>query len=234
MAAFAAGYLRLGRLRGVPVFAHWSALLGALFVSRFRWAPGAWVGFALLVLIHEAGHALLVRQVGGRALAIELHGFGGECRWTGEVTPLARAMVAWGGVLAQAVVLVATYAALAYFGPPADAFTADLAMAFTASNLWLIAFNLFPMRPLDGAEAWTIVPLLRQRWATARARQAHDRVHRRAAAEARRLEALDEAEAAGLPAPRAGTAADEATEALFAKLEKDGRVGPRVPEPHDD
>jgi len=219
MGAFGGGYLRLGRLRGVPVFMHWSAPLGALLVSRFRWLPGAWVAFVVLVLVHEAGHALLVQRVGARAVAIELHALGGECRWQGTVSPLGRAMVAWGGVLAQGVVLSATYAALALAGPPSDPFLGQMAMAFTTSNITMIAFNLFPMRPLDGAEAWRIVPLLRERWRAARARGRRARVHRYAAREA---------EASDRVGPRGK--ADAAADDLFAKLEKDGVVN-RVHEP---
>jgi len=34
---------------------------------------------------------------------------------------------------------------------------------FTRTNFWLMAFNLVPFPPLDGAEAWKIVGQLRQR-----------------------------------------------------------------------
>jgi hypothetical protein len=35
---------------------------------------------------------------------------------------------------------------------------------FTRTNLWLIALNLLPVPPLDGAEAWPLLRHLKDRW----------------------------------------------------------------------
>lgn len=67
----------LGR---VPVRLHWSVLLGLLVFSGFRIDPIGWVAVLGLILVHEAGHALVVKWAGGRATAIEFTGFGGLCR----------------------------------------------------------------------------------------------------------------------------------------------------------
>src|SRR5262245_31795457 len=56
------GFLHLGRFRGVPLRMHVLAPLGALFFSGFRFEPGAWLGFVLIILLHEIGHALLVMR----------------------------------------------------------------------------------------------------------------------------------------------------------------------------
>src|ERR1041385_1921625 len=88
--------------RGAPIGLHLSIALGLLFYSFGRWEPGAWVGFTLVVLLHELGHAMLVSRYGLRVVAIDLHGFGGECSYSGEVTPWRRSVIAWGGVLAPA------------------------------------------------------------------------------------------------------------------------------------
>ncbi len=74
------GYLQLGTVRGVPIRLHWSTALGALFFSRFKFAPAFWLGFVLLVLVHEVGHAWVAQRLGHRALAIEVTGFGGLCK----------------------------------------------------------------------------------------------------------------------------------------------------------
>ena len=157
------GYLTIGHWRGAPVRLHWTLPLVALIFGQGAFAPGFWLGFVLIVLIHELGHAVLVRRFRCAVSSIDVHGMGGVCRWSGEPTRIQRACIAWGGVLAEIVALIATYAAIAVFGPPETAFTMQLAAAFTTTNIWMIAFNLLPMPPLDGAEAWKLPGLLLRR-----------------------------------------------------------------------
>jgi stage IV sporulation protein FB len=157
------GYLTIGRWRGAPVRLHWTLPLGALVFGQGRFAPGFWLGFGLLVLIHELGHAVLVRLLRHRVVSIDIHALGGVCRWSGDPTAVDRARIAWGGVLGQAVALGFAWAALAFAGPPETVFVAQLAGAFTTTNLWLIAINLIPVPPLDGAEAWKLPGLLSRR-----------------------------------------------------------------------
>jgi stage IV sporulation protein FB len=162
------GYFRLGSWRGAPVRAHWTMPLGAFVFGRGRFVPGFWLGFVLVVLIHELGHALVVRRFGHRVVAIDLHALGGECRWAGDATPLQRARIAWGGVNAQLVALIVAVVVLAVLGPRGTAFVDDLADALTFTNAYMIALNLIPVAPLDGAAAWKLPGLLRAR---ARARK---------------------------------------------------------------
>ena len=157
------GYLTLGRWRGAPVRAHWTLPVGAFVFGQGRFLPGFWLGFFLLVLIHELGHAMLVRRYRQQVVSIDIHALGGVCRWTGDPTAIMRARIAWGGVLAQAVLLVAAYVALAIAGPPESVLAAHLAAAFTTTNIWMIAINLIPVPPLDGAEAWKLPGLLARR-----------------------------------------------------------------------
>jgi len=156
------GYLNVGQLKGVPIRFHWSTALGALFFGGFAFRPAFWLAFVVLVLVHELGHALLVQRLGHRALSIEVTGFGGLCRWDGgRATELHRTLIAWGGVLAQAVLLVAAYAYLALLGPVTNIHEAQILSAFTRTNLWLIGLNLLPIPPLDGAQAWRILKFVR-------------------------------------------------------------------------
>jgi Zn-dependent protease len=157
------GYLTLGKWRGADVRAHWTLPLGAAVFSGGRFVPGFWLGFFLLVLIHEVGHALLVRRFRCRVISIDIHGLGGVCRWNGSPSPIQRAHIAWGGVHAQLAVFGITVGALALLGDPDARFVAQVVSAFTTTNLWLIALNLLPVPPLDGAEAWKLPRLLRAR-----------------------------------------------------------------------
>jgi len=159
MAAFQGGYLTIGNYHGTPVKVHWSIIPGALFFGHLRFVPGFWLGFAALVLFHELGHAFVVRQVHAKVSLVEAHGLGGLCWWEGKVTPIQRACIAWGGIWAQMVCWTLADTLIHWF-PPADDFTAQLAWVFTTTNVWMMLINLIPVRPLDGAEAWKLFPLL--------------------------------------------------------------------------
>ncbi len=151
------GSLTLARLRGIPIRAHWTLPLGALFFSGFRFAPGFWIGFFLLVLIHELGHAALVRAFRLRVVGIDVTGFGGLCHWSGMATERQRGAIAWGGVLAQLALLAVAAGSLFVLGRPPTRFAAELFSVFTYTNVYLIGLNLLPIPPLDGFEAWKLV-----------------------------------------------------------------------------
>ena len=109
------GYWTVGRVRGVPVRLHWTIPLGALLFGGGRFVPAFWFAFFLIVLVHEFGHALVVQYYRHRVVSIDVTGFGGLCHWSGSPTRFERAAIAWGGVLAQAVLLAAALL-LAGFG----------------------------------------------------------------------------------------------------------------------
>src|SRR5215475_3555275 len=71
------GFLSLGRWRGVPLRVHVLTPLGALFFTGFRFEPGAWLGFFLVILLHEMGHALLVMRYRLHVSSIDLYPYGG-------------------------------------------------------------------------------------------------------------------------------------------------------------
>jgi stage IV sporulation protein FB len=157
---FSSGYLLVARWRGIPLRLHWTLPVGAVIFTGLRFVPGAWVGFVLLIVLHELGHALLARRYRMRVLSVDIHGFGGQCRYTGEPTPRQRAVIAWGGVLAQALLFFAVMLALLVAGQqPSNRFLGELADSATSVNLRIAALNLLPFAPLDGAEAWKLPKL---------------------------------------------------------------------------
>jgi Zn-dependent protease len=165
MPTLSRGTLTLGHIAGAPIRIHWTAPVGALLFGQLQFVPGFWIAFLGLILLHELGHAAVVRAVGGRVRGVLVTGLGGECAYDGVTHPLRRALVAWGGVAAQLVVLMVTGLLLLVFGPPTSFFMADLASGLTTYNLVLVGLNLIPFPPLDGAEAWKLFPLLGQWWA---------------------------------------------------------------------
>lgn len=156
------GAITLFRYGGVPIRAHWSLPLVALLVGGARFAPGAWIGWLLVVTLHEMGHAFWALHYQMDVREILLHGLGGHCAYAGTPTPRQRSVVAWGGVMAQAIVF-AVALPLSHVVPTHSAFAVDLYGVLIGANLWVALLNLVPIPPLDGAEAWKLVPMLFRR-----------------------------------------------------------------------
>lgn len=152
--------LVLGHYKGAPVRFHWSILLGMAYFGGFQFAPGFWLGFCLLILCHELGHGFLVQLFGLKINDIVVHGFGGHCEWLGRANKIQESIIAWGGVLAQGILLAITLIVFQVKGPPATIFEAELYSVMTRTNIILMLFNLIPIPPLDGARAWRLFPLL--------------------------------------------------------------------------
>lgn len=189
------GWWTLGRFRGAPIRVHWTILVMMVVWSRFSFAPVFWLGFGLIILIHELGHAAFVLRFRLGLSEIALHGAGGYCRHDLPGTPFQESAVAWGGVLAQLALFGAVKLAVLFLGPPQSAALSTLAYVFTEPNLWLAAFNLIPFEPLDGAKAWPMLGMLARRFRKQAARheaQSRQRgVKRSVQDELRALEKLD-------------------------------------------
>src|SRR5690348_4152997 len=112
------GAIRLFRVAGITVYLHWSWFFMALYVFSARrgmYSSEAWnIGEYLLlfgtVLLHEFGHALACRQVGGHANRITLWPLGGVAfvsppqrpgatLWTIAAGPLVNVVLCLIGVL---------------------------------------------------------------------------------------------------------------------------------------
>lgn len=157
------GWWTVGRLRGAPVRLHWTLPLGAVVWSGFSFAPAFWAAFTLLIFVHELGHALLVLRYGLGLSEIAVHGAGGYCRHERSGSRFEESAVAWGGVLAQLALFVVVQLLVLAGGPPRSVHTAQALYVLTTTNLWLIALNLIPVEPLDGAKAWPLLGMLRSR-----------------------------------------------------------------------
>jgi hypothetical protein len=158
----------------------------------------------------------MVRAARARVVSIDAHGAGGVCHWEGRVSDIWRALIAWGGVLAQALLLVGAYVYLFAFGPPQTAMGAGLTDALTDGNLWLMAVNLIPIPGFDGSEAWPLFPALVRRWRARKAQKreqsrAMDRARAQLAAQDAIVKELEQVESA--PNPEV----DEMVERLFEK-----------------
>ncbi len=185
------GWLTLGSFKGAPIRLHWSIVLGALLWSRFAFRPVMWLSFVALILVHELGHALLVLRYRLGLSEIAVHGAGGYCRHERAGSRFEESGVAWGGVLAQLLLLIGTQAALLVLGPPTTSAAAEAAYVLIDANLWLIVINLIPIEPLDGAKAWPLLGMLRSRFGRGAEPPPADRASRSVQDELRALERLD-------------------------------------------
>jgi Zn-dependent protease len=136
-----------------PLHLHWSLLLGAAIFCTAQPRPGLLLGYAAVLLVHLAGHALASRGASVRGVAV--HGLGGELLLDHEMPPLRRSIVALAGPLAQLAALAG-----AVMLHPSTAAALDLVDALGRRNLVVLLLNLIPLRPLDGAEGWRILQRL--------------------------------------------------------------------------
>jgi Zn-dependent protease/CBS domain-containing protein len=163
--------LRLGRVAGTPVGAHWTVavilviITGMLAVTVLPaglpdqpavvdWAvaAAAAVVFAGSLLAHELSHALVARRNGVRVRSITLWMLGGVAELEGDPPdPGADLRIALAGPAASAaaaVVFGGVAAAIGYGGGPRVAAAAAAWLA--VMNGLLAVFNLLPGAPLDG------------------------------------------------------------------------------------
>jgi Zn-dependent protease len=158
------GTIHLFRVKGIDVFLHWSWFLVAAIeigdraraYSSLSWNVLEYLALFLIVTLHEFGHALACRQVGGTANRIMLWPLGGIA----YVSPPQRAgATLWSiasGPLVNVVLVPALSMLLALDRSLGWAYAMPNAHLFLRSvwyiNIGLLAFNLLPIYPLDGGQ----------------------------------------------------------------------------------
>jgi len=154
---------RVAQVCGVDVYVHWSIFaIGILILAGAVRRPAltlpgmaAYVG---LLIIHESGHLMVARRRGYQAFSMALYPVFGLAGFERPESRIDRALIAWGGVLAQIVVAIPLTLYVVLLGysrfEPLNAVLAILG----EYSLFAGACNLLPMRPLDGSKAWDIIP----------------------------------------------------------------------------
>jgi len=158
------GSIHLFRFRGIDLYLHWSWFVVALFeirggmggYSSVRWNALEYLALFVIVAMHEFGHALACRQVGGRANQIVLWPLGGVAYvdppphpgatlWSIAAGPLVNV-----GLIPVLLILGTTSQPS---GPPtkvSDVYTLLAALSWINSRL--LIFNMLPIFPLDGGQ----------------------------------------------------------------------------------
>ncbi len=164
MAAPMRGAYRLFRVARTDVFVHWSWFVAAIIEIRFRtqsyhdpiWNVAEYLALFGIVLLHEFGHVLACRQVGGRADKIVLWPLGGVAYVQPPPRPGAQLWSIAAGPLVN-VILVPITIAICYVVLRCD--VVDLSkdaerflLTVASINIVLLAFNILPVYPLDGGQ----------------------------------------------------------------------------------
>jgi Zn-dependent protease len=158
------GSIRLFRFAGIDVYLHWSWFLLAVYgiSSRgARYTSPAWPVLEYLalfgiVLLHEFGHALACRQVGGQANQIVLWPLGGVAYVAPPPRPGATLWSIAAGPLVN-VALAPVLIILWWLGRSLGwAEAAPNVYVFVKTvciiNAGILIFNMMPIYPLDGGQ----------------------------------------------------------------------------------
>jgi len=159
------GSIHLFRFAGIDVFLHWSWFLVAAYeistraksYSSLGWNVLEYLALFFIVLLHEYGHALACRQVGGTANYIMLWPLGGVAYvnpplrpgatlWSLAAGPLVNVALLF--VFSPLGIILDRSLGLAKAAPDVHSFL----IALLGINVILLVFNLLPIYPLDGGQ----------------------------------------------------------------------------------
>ena len=158
------GSIHLFRFSGIDVFLHWSWFLVAAYeissrkgtYSSVGWNIVEYLALFLIVLLHEFGHALACRQVGGSADHIVLWPLGGVAYvnppqrpgatlWSIAAGPLVNVAL---GIILYGIGVLSRGSAWLAASPDLHA----LLRSIFVINIGLLVFNVLPIYPLDGGQ----------------------------------------------------------------------------------
>src|ERR1700674_4101630 len=158
------GSIRLFRFSEIDVFLHWSWFLLAFYeinarkgrYSSIGWNVAEYLALFLIVTLHEFGHALACRQVGGKANQIVLWPLGGVA----YVDPPPRPGATLWSIAAGPLVNVALLPILFAIGRASRSLGWSQTMpnfhsllrAIWSIDIGLLFFNILPIYPLDGGQ----------------------------------------------------------------------------------
>jgi Zn-dependent protease len=157
------GSIHLFRLFGIDVYLHWAWFLAIAYFTYqpeshipLTWKVLQCLSLFLIVLMHEFGHSLACKQVGGQANQIVLWPLGGVAYvsppqrpgamlWSIAAGPLVNVLLF---PLLGILVLIAQYLGWEESFPNLY----DYVMALWIIDIILLVFNLLPIYPLDGGQ----------------------------------------------------------------------------------
>src|ERR1022692_1377203 len=158
------GSVRLFRIAGIDVYLHWLWFLVAAYeiqdrkgrYSSLTWNVVEYLALFVIVTMHEFGHALACRQVGGEANQIVLWPLGGVAYVDPPPRPGAMLWsIAAGPRVNVGLLFVLTpvwFLSRTMAWPEAMPNLYTLLFHVWVINLIILCFNLLPIYPLDGGQ----------------------------------------------------------------------------------
>lgn len=158
------GSIKLFRFAGVEVFLHWSWFLIAVIeitqrkqhYSSILFNVLEYLALFLIVLLHEFGHSLACRSVGGKADQIVLWPLGGVAYVAPPQRPGATLWSIAAGPLVNVVLMplffAAWWAAGRFGWDESQPDVYRLLQTVALINTVLLVFNILPIYPLDGGQ----------------------------------------------------------------------------------
>ena len=157
------GSFKIFRLAGIDVYIHWAWFLAFWYLasrpnqySNYGWNALEILSLFLIVLIHEFGHQLACRQVGGQTHDIVLWPLGGVAYVSPPQRPGAQLWSIAAGPLVNVIlvpilsVLVSMSSHLHWYDAYPNAY--ELIHNIWTINFVLLVFNMLPIYPLDGGQ----------------------------------------------------------------------------------
>jgi Zn-dependent protease len=153
----------LFRLFGVQVSVHWTWFVALVILYRasgladsLGWFLATYLSLFGIVLLHEFGHAMACRSVGGEARSIVLWPLGGIAFVKPPPRPGALLWSIAAGPLVNVVLVPVTIVLLLVsenlLDPDKFGELRQYVFVVTSINLGLLIFNIMPVYPLDGGQ----------------------------------------------------------------------------------
>ena len=158
------GSIRLFRLFGITVYLHWAWFLVVIYfvqMSRGIYSSSLWsvlecLSLFAIVLIHEFGHQLACRSVGGQTHDIVLWPLGGVAYVTPPQRPGAQLWSIAAGPLVNVILFPLFFVLWVFAGSAGWQGSMPDLYNFVTMLFWinttLLVFNMLPIFPLDGGQ----------------------------------------------------------------------------------
>ena len=165
------GGFKLFKAFGITVYLHWLWFILAIYEMQQRkeayrgslvWNALEFLSLFAIVLLHEFGHALACKSVGGRADRIVLWPFGGVAYVDPPMRPGPMLWSIVAGPLVNVILIPVTtglyYLAQTYGSPTVSSNVLLYLYNVSAINILLLLFNILPIYPLDGGKIlWALL-----------------------------------------------------------------------------
>ena len=159
---------RVMQIGNTDVLIHWSVfLIAAIMLASVIRRPlvtlVGLVSYIGVLFLHEAGHLVAAERKRCDVFTIDLYAVFGLTYFQSPWSRFDHCVIAWGGVLAQAIVALPIIVWLWVFGYTRFESVNVVLALFGPFSLVVAIVNLLPIRPLDGSVAWSLMPELIRR-----------------------------------------------------------------------